>query len=61
MNHEDLIEYHTHRATREMDLGLTSERMSASRAHLGLAALHFERVRQLASASGEKILSPLRM
>ena len=61
MDVEDLIQYHSDRATREMDLGLTSDRMSASRAHLGLAALHFERVRQLASASGEKVAPPLRM
>ena len=61
MNAEDLIKYHSTRATEELDLGLTSNGLAASRSHLGLATLHFERVRQLAGVSGEKILPPLRM
>ena len=61
MNAEDLLKYHSSRATQELDMGLTSDSLSASRSHLGLATLHFERVRQLAGASGEKILAPLRM
>jgi hypothetical protein len=61
MSIKNLIDYHTNRATREMDLGLTTDRMAASRAHLGLAALHFERVRQLATATGEKVAPALRM
>jgi hypothetical protein len=41
------IEYHRARASRELNLGLTSPSMAAARAHLRLSWLHLERARSL--------------
>lgn len=48
MNVQDVIDYHSTRAQSELDLGLTTEVFAASRAHLRLASLHMERLRELA-------------
>jgi hypothetical protein len=44
------IDYHKVRARQELDLGLRAESLPAARAHLGLAAIHMEKVRVLAVA-----------
>lgn len=41
------IDYHRTRASRELNLGLTSASMPAARAHLRLSSLHLERLRAL--------------
>ncbi len=41
------IEYHRNRASRELNLGLTTSCMAAARAHLRLSSLHMQRVRSL--------------
>ena len=41
------LSYHSERATRELDLGLTAETLSAARAHLHPASMHMERLREL--------------
>jgi hypothetical protein len=41
------IDYHSTRATRELDLGLIAKSLPAARAHLRLASLHMERLREL--------------
>lgn len=41
------IDYHRTRASRELNLGLTSNSMPAARAHLRLSSLHLERLRAL--------------
>ena len=51
MSQQDVIDYHSTRASKEMDLGLTTNVMAASRAHLKLAALHMRRVRELTGQS----------
>jgi hypothetical protein len=51
MNGQDAIEYHASRARIELDLGLTADALAASRAHLQLAALHMNRMRELTGAS----------
>ena len=45
---DDLIEYHSSRAQSEMGLGLRAQVIPAARAHLQLASLHMQRVRELA-------------
>ena len=50
---QDIIEYHSARAKIELDLGLTADVMAASRAHLELAGLHMQRLRELAPASAQ--------
>ena len=47
MTRRDDLSYHSERATRELDLGLTAETLSVARAHLKLASMHMDRVRQL--------------
>jgi hypothetical protein len=42
------LEYHKIRATSELDRGLTAKDTSAARAHLRLASMHMQRVRELA-------------
>ena len=51
MHGQDIIEYHSNRAQKELDLGLTATVMAASRAHLQLAALHMKRMREVAGGS----------
>lgn len=52
------LEYHTARARMELDLGLTAGTMMASKAHLQLASMHMQRVREL-SAEGAISVRPL--
>lgn len=47
---EDLIQYHSTRAQDEMGLGLRAQAIPAARAHLQLASLHMQRVRELAGS-----------
>jgi hypothetical protein len=47
MRDRDQIDYHSDRAMRELDAGLTAKSMPAARAHLQLSSLHMERVREL--------------
>jgi hypothetical protein len=58
MTSEDNIHYHTDRARRELDMGLLSQSIAASRAHLQLASLHMQRLREL---TGQPGISPLAM
>ncbi len=44
------IDYHRARASRELNLGLTSRSMAAARVHLRLSWLHLERARALQGA-----------
>ncbi|WP_185829166.1 hypothetical protein [Sphingomonas ginkgonis] len=53
---EQDIDYHRQRARRELDLGLTAPSLKAARAHLRLAALHFEQLRSLSGVSSERPL-----
>jgi len=41
------IAYHRDRASRELNIGLSSGSLPAARAHLRLSSLHFQRVRDL--------------
>ena len=50
MTATELIQYHSERARRELDMGLLAAAAAASRAHLQLASLHMQRVRELAGA-----------
>jgi hypothetical protein len=52
MQNNDL-HYHRERATRELDMGLVATTMAAARAHLKLASMHMDRVRELATSSVE--------
>jgi signal transduction histidine kinase len=54
------LQYHRERATRELEMGLIAGNLTASRAHLKLAAMHMGRVKQLASTAAEAA-SPLEM
>jgi hypothetical protein len=47
MNSQDAIEYHSIRAKKELDLGLTASALVVSRAHMKLAELHMQRLRDL--------------
>ena len=58
MTSQDTIHYHTDRARTELDMGLLSQSVAASRAHLQLASLHMQRLREL---TGEPGKSPLTM
>ena len=51
MPKRDALSYHTQRATRELDLGLHSESSPAARAHLKLASMHLQRVRELSGGA----------
>ena len=44
---DDAISYHRDRASRELNLGLSSGSLAAARAHLKLSSLHFQRLRDL--------------
>ena len=46
MTTDDIADYHSTRALAELNLGLTAKGMPASRAHLQLASLHLQRVRE---------------
>jgi len=47
MSKDDQIQYHTERAMRELDQGLTAGSEAAARAHLQLSSLHMQRARAL--------------
>ena len=47
MRTDERIEYHSDRAEAELQLGLLAKGQTASRAHLELASLHMQRVREL--------------
>lgn len=47
MPQRDALSYHTQRATSELDLGLIAVDSPAARAHLKLASMHLQRVREL--------------
>ena len=47
MQKRDALSYHSERATRELDLGLVANSTAVARAHLQLASMHLQRVREL--------------
>lgn len=47
MHRQDAASYHSRRATHELDLGLVAQNGRAARAHLQLASMHMQRVREL--------------
>ena len=47
MREQDDLDYHRSRATHELDRGLTAPHVNAARAHLKLASMHMQRVREL--------------
>jgi len=49
MQQQDEFSYHSQRATHELDLGLTADSSAVARAHLQLASMHMERLRELGS------------
>lgn len=51
----DALNYHSQRATRELDLGLLAHSPPAQRAHLQLASMHLQRVRELSGRRGTPI------
>jgi hypothetical protein len=51
----DAVSYHSQRATRELDMGLTAQSSPVARAHLKLASMHMARLREL---TGEAHISP---
>jgi succinate dehydrogenase flavin-adding protein (antitoxin of CptAB toxin-antitoxin module) len=53
------IEYHSRRAMRELDAGLTASSIAAARAHLQLSNLHMQRMRELAGDAAAGIKPPL--
>jgi hypothetical protein len=57
MHEQDAIDYHSTRAKDELDLGLTADLIAASRAHMQLAALHMQRLREL--SEGSKARKPI--
>jgi hypothetical protein len=56
MQRLDEVTYHTQRATRELDLGLTAQTTTVARAHLKLASMHMSRLREL---TGESLVPPV--
>jgi succinate dehydrogenase flavin-adding protein (antitoxin of CptAB toxin-antitoxin module) len=57
MSEQDKISYHSQRAMRELDLGLTAGCIPAARAHMQLSALHMEKVRELSGGAVKPALS----
>jgi hypothetical protein len=53
---EPEIEYHTRRARDELHYGLTAAVMPVARAHLSLASLHMQRVRELSRGRCKPLL-----
>ena len=49
MSEHEQIQYHTARAMRELDQGLTAQSEAAARSHLKLSSLHLQRARALSS------------
>ena len=47
VSRQDALSYHSQRATHELDLGLSAGSASAARAHLELASMHLQRLREL--------------
>jgi hypothetical protein len=59
MSAEDVLQYHTARARNELDLGLTAPQIVVARAHMQLAALHMQRVRELSGNARVQEIAPL--
>lgn len=57
MRRIDALNYHSERATRELDLGLVADSSSATRAHLQLASMHLQRVRELNGGGIKQIVA----
>ena len=57
MRRNDDLDYHTQRATRELDLGLAAPTNSVACAHLKLSSLHMERVRELSDGAAIKLVA----
>ncbi len=53
MQREQQLEYHTQRASRELDLGLSAQSTNAARSHLQLASMHMQRVKELSTSPAE--------
>ena len=53
----DTLSYHSQRASHELDLGLTAALPSVARAHLELASMHLQRLRELTGQAGAASLS----
>ena len=53
MSIEDQIRYHSTRAMRELDQGLSADSPAAARAHLELSSLHLQRARALGQGDEE--------
>jgi hypothetical protein len=51
MPKQDQFSYHSRRAASEFNLGLDSRSGPAARAHLQLASMHMQRLRELAGSS----------
>ncbi len=47
-------EYHRHRASDELNLGLSSSSLAAARSHLRLSSLHLQRLRELEASSASE-------
>lgn len=56
MTYRALIDYHSDRATRELDLGRAAKTPAAARAHLELASLHMARVRELSLGAARQVM-----
>lgn len=57
MSQQEIVGYHSNRALRELDLGLTASCFAAARAHLELSSLHMRRARE--ASAGREVLRPL--
>lgn len=61
MQQQDDLDYHKRRATHELDRGLTAKDTNAARAHMTLASMHMQRVRDLTAPSAPREKPPLQM
>jgi hypothetical protein len=57
MSQHEEFGYHSRRALRELDLGLTATCVAAARAHFELSSLHMQRARE--ASAGREVLRPL--
>lgn len=53
---EGEIQYHSRRAREELHIGLTASGIPVARAHLTLASMHMQRVRDLSAGKSEPLL-----
>lgn len=56
MTPANALAYHRERADRELEAGLIAKSLTAARSHLRLAALHMQRVRDLATSGAPPLL-----